>query len=233
MHRRLAPVFFFALVASAGASAATSQPADLQAAFVNVDDPAVKEIRRVGERAVVWAANSVGDDASSSFVSYSPAGAVKFCHLKDLPKSGPVLPNLPQITAIKLTSLRLRNPANAPDAAEKLVLEHIRKGIETGGFPPILLMQRIDNPDGTKEWRVYRSLMVKPQCLACHGPAGSQSADLRAVLQDGYPSDAAVGYSAGEWRGVVRATVSEVAPAKPAPALPGTQPTNAPAPSRR
>ncbi len=211
----------------------SSPPADLHAVFVNVDDPAVTEIRSLGEKAVAWAASSVADDAASSIVAFSPAGAVKYCHLKNLPASGPLLPDSPRITAIKLTSLRLRNPANAPDAAEKLALESMRADVEAKVALPRLLVQRIDHSNGTKEWRVYRPLIAVARCEACHGSTRWQSAELRDTLQARYPSDVAVDYTAGDWRGMASATVSDAPAARAVQITQEAQPTGKSAPTQR
>jgi hypothetical protein len=127
---------------------------------------------------------------------------------------------MPRIKGMKLTSLKLRNPANAPDAAEKLALENVKTGLDAGN-PPSLLVQKVTLPSGAVEWRVYKPLANIRQCGSCHAKPEEMPEDLRAALAKKYPSDQATGYSLGEWRGLVRVTVADPAPpAPPAPAAP-------------
>jgi len=122
---------------------------------------------------------------------------------------------MPQIKAAKRTSFQVRNPANAPDAAEKLALDHVQREIDGSNAPPKILVQRIDR-EGKIEWRVYRPIGLLPNCVICHGDADSMPSALRATLEIRYPEDKAVGYSAGQWRGLIRVTVA-APPAAPKP----------------
>ncbi len=198
---------------------ATPPPTLRQAIFVNPDDPSVREVRRIGETAATWISRRLINEAASSVVVHSPIRGLGVCHLLDLPESGPLLPELPRVTAIKRTSLRLRNPANAPDALEGQALDRIRTSIEAGAPPPPLLLQRVDYANGAREWRVYQPVTVGLQCAACHGLPEAQPENLRAVLRERYPTDAAVGYRWGEWRGLIRVTVAD-APAAGEPGSP-------------
>ena len=51
--------------------------------------------------------------------------------------------------------------------------------------------------------RYFAPILVKAQCLACHGNVGQQVADsTHSLLQSRYPADAATGYKEGELRGI-------------------------------
>ncbi len=203
-----------AALAVASAPAAEPTSAAPRVVFVAPDDPTAAEIRVVGERALAWAAGSIAAEAGSSIASHSLADALAICHLKGVPARGAPLPAHPRITALKRTSLKLRNPANAPDPAEQLALARVAAELAAGRPLPAVLVQRLGQPEAAPEWRVYRPVTVTARCAACHGPADGQSIDLRAALSRLYPADAAVGYAPGEWRGLVRVTVSP----PPAPA---------------
>lgn len=204
----LAAGLFAALVAADGMAAPPSPPALREAVFVSPDDPSVQEIRRIGETAATWVARRLINEAASSVVVHSAVDGLGVCHLLNLPAGGPPLPQLPRVTAIKRTSLRLRNPANAPDALEGQALDRIRITIEAKSPPPLLL-QRLDYVNGRREWRVYQPVTIGPQCTACHGPAEFQPDNLRAALRERFPADAAVGYHWGDWRGLIRVTVAD------------------------
>jgi hypothetical protein len=196
--------------------AATGLAAEAQASFVEPSTPEVRSVRDTGDRAIDRLAYTMVTDIMSAVARDGPVKALDVAHLKGLPTTGGTVAGLPRITAMKLTSLKVRNPANAPDPAEKLALDRVQSDLEAG-TPPAVLVQRVDLPGEAHEWRVYKPLAVLKDCVACHGRSESQSAELRAALQQRYPDDQAIGYRAGELRGLFRVTVAEPSPAAPPP----------------
>jgi mono/diheme cytochrome c family protein len=185
----------------------------LKATFAEADTPEVAEIRKLGEAAINRLATQLVREVTSAMAKDGPEGAVETCHLKAVPITNGTVAGLPRITAMKRTSFRLRSPANAPDAAEKIALDHIQQLLDNGDSPPPLLVQRVEAPPAAPEWRVYKPLGIMPKCLACHGDSAGQSEALKTKLAALYPGDKASNYSAGEWRGLIRVTVAD-APAK-------------------
>lgn len=204
----------FAATAVTPAAMADSAPA-LKARFVTDNTPEVAEVRRLGEDAINRLAVTFVREVTSAVAKDGPEGAVDACHLKALPVTNGTIAGLSRITAMKRTSLKLRNPANAPDAAEQLALDYIRQQMENGEAPSPVLVQRVEIPASAPEWRVYKPLGVASKCLVCHGDPAAQSAALRAKLNARYPADQATGYQAGEWRGLLRVTVADAPPKKP------------------
>jgi hypothetical protein len=224
----IAPLF--AAESNTSAPAESAPPPPVKAVFVDPDDPVAADYRALGEKAIDRLAYSLVTEVSSAVARGGLAAGMRVAHLKTVPSSGAVIPDMPRIVAWKRTSLRLRDVSNSPDPAERLVLKLIRSDIEEGNSPPKLLVQRVDHPDGAKEWRVYRPVGVARQCLACHGDADSMAVELRDLVQTRYPADEAMGYSAGEWRGIMRVTVADAPP----PASPTPQsPVKAPPPKKK
>lgn len=208
--------------AHAASSAAPVSPtpsaaSDLQAVFVDPAAPEVAEIRTLGERAINRVGVSMVSEVKLAVAKDGPEKAVEVCHLKALPMTGKVIDDMPRITAVKRTSLQLRNPANAPDAADQLALRKVQLDIERGENPPKVLVQRIDLPGAAREWRVYRPIGVAQQCVVCHGERENLSPGLRQRLEERYPNDQATGYTIGQWRGLIRVTVAEASPPAKAP----------------
>lgn len=193
------------------------------AVFIESVSPATKEIQMVGEAAIDRLAVTLVSEIRYALAKTTAEEAVDVCHLKKLPQTGDRITGLPRIRNFKLTSLRVRAPANEPDAADRLALDHIDAALNRGDSPPKVLLQRIDQPGGSVEWRVYRPLGLLPQCATCHGDPADQSAALREKLAVRYPGDRATGYSAGEWRGLLRVTVDPAPP--PASAKQTPRPT--------
>jgi len=202
------------LVALAGTAALVSplraaDPAPaVQARIIAADNPEVADIRQAGETAITRIAYNLVREVNTALAKDGPEAAADICHLKDLPMTKGTVGGMPRITALKLTSLKVRSGNNAPDSADKQVLAYIQDQMNNGDAPASLLIQRVEGP-GTPEWRVYKPLGVMPKCLACHGDPAEQSPALRTKLGARYPKDQATGYTAGEWRGVVRVTVAE------------------------
>ncbi|MDQ5978839.1 MAG: hypothetical protein QG602_1813 [Verrucomicrobiota bacterium] len=192
-----------ALLTAAGAA-----EADPRIIFIDPAAPEAAAVRQAGEAASARVATRLITELTAALGAGGPEKAVDVCHTRALPLTKEPLPGLPQVTAVKRTSLRLRNPANAPDPAEQAALDRIAALVADGKPAPALLIQKIETTGtAAPEWRLYRSFGIQPACLACHGTTESQSSSLRALLRERYPQDAATGYAVGDWRGLVRVTV--------------------------
>lgn len=211
--------FLFIMPLIGGIAAPASSP-KLLAHFVTTDTPEAAEIQRIGEQAINYLANVMIREVTQAMANAGPETAVDICHLKALTITKGAIAGLPRITAIKRTSLKLRNPANAPDEAELLVLTYIQQQLEDGEPLAGTLIQQIESPPAALEWRVYKPLGVMHKCLVCHGDPAEQSPALRTKLNSLYPTDQAAGYHAGEWRGVIRVTVAAASLKLPAATLP-------------
>ncbi len=96
---------------------------------------------------------------------------------------------------VSRTSLKVRNPDNAPDARERAVLELWRNRIEAG--TPASALEPFASDSDDFLW--MKPIVAEPPCLMCHG------SDVPAAVADAiaarYPQDRATGYSAGDLRG--------------------------------
>ncbi len=104
---------------------------------------------------------------------------------------------------VRRVGTRVRNAASGrPDAWELAGLEQFAQRLRAGEPAEALSVAAVlEDADGATRLRWMRPIVTGPMCLTCHGPAESQSAELRAALRRGYPEDAAVGYAPGELRG--------------------------------
>lgn len=98
------------------------------------------------------------------------------------------------------TSLRLRNPENAPDDWELKVLQLFQAKI-AGGTDPLRLehYEVTTTAEGEKLFRYMKPIMTTELCLGCHGNDVKQ--DVKAEIARYYPEDKALGYKLGELRG--------------------------------
>ncbi len=101
------------------------------------------------------------------------------------------------------TSLKLRNPKNAPDAWETEVLHQFAKRRANGEGPNTLAYKEVVEENGVKYFRFMKGIVMPPMakmpCLMCHGE--NIDPNIAAKLDELYPNDKARGYKAGQVRG--------------------------------
>ena len=103
------------------------------------------------------------------------------------------------------TALRLRNPDNAPDPVELIVLRDFLKRAAAG--EPLAKMEHAGEEIGADAGKVFRYMKAIPTgelCLACHGE--KIDATVEARIQELYPEDHARGFNAGDIRGAFTIT---------------------------
>ncbi len=98
---------------------------------------------------------------------------------------------------IRRTSLRYRNPENAPDAWELAWLKQFEEKLVGGELPADV--HEIDDARG--ELRYLRPIVMGTGCLLCHGAADQLDGEIKRQLADRYPQDRATGYALGDVRG--------------------------------
>lgn len=97
------------------------------------------------------------------------------------------------------TSLKTRNPGNAPDAWELAVLRRFEARKAAGEDPAAIDYAEVVEVDGRKSFRYMKAIPTKGVCLRCHG------ADLEPTVAEKldalYPEDRARGFAEGDIRG--------------------------------
>jgi hypothetical protein len=174
--------------------------------FVDAADPAVADIAQAGYRAIDQVGTKLVSETTRELAAKDTQLAVAVLHLKhlEMPKTAP---GAPKITAVKRTSLHIRNPANTPDGADRAALVKISDQLSDEGTAAKMLVQKIEQEGKPVEWRVYRPIAVSKSCLACHGDPSKFAPGVKEALDQQYPLDQATDYSAQSWRGVIRVNV--------------------------
>jgi hypothetical protein len=125
-----------------------------------------------------------------------PVAAIEVCKVK-----------APQIAtelstggwSVRRTSLKVRNPANAPDAFEEKVLQDFEAKRVEGWDHDRLAYYKMQEIGTRIEYRYLKAIPTQEQCLVCHGEHIPD--DVRAKLDALYPGDQARGFKAGDIRG--------------------------------
>lgn len=94
---------------------------------------------------------------------------------------------------LKQTSLKLRNPDNAPDEFERRILKMFEDEKNLKDYGEISLIH------GEKFFLYMFPLVVKESCLKCHG----DKEKIPAVIKEKYKEDTATDYKLGDIRGAI------------------------------
>lgn len=174
--------------------------------FADPNDAALADIVKTGYKAIDEVGSKLVSETNKELASKETHLAVSVLHLKNaqLPKADA---GMPAITAVKRTSLHIRNPLNAPDAADRAALMKISDQMTEEGTIAKVIVQKVEQEGKPAEWRVYRPIAVSKSCLACHGDPTKFAPGVKKALDEQYPMDQATDYSAQSWRGVLRVSL--------------------------
>ncbi|QQS55592.1 MAG: DUF3365 domain-containing protein [Candidatus Competibacteraceae bacterium] len=127
-----------------------------------------------------------------------PANGITVCH----DQAGQIATDLGSKLdmIVGRTSLKIRNPGNAPDNWELAVLKQF-EARKAQGEPADKLefFAVIEDDQGQKTFRYMKAIPTGALCLACHG--GKLDPEVDAKLKALYPNDTARGFKEGDLRG--------------------------------
>jgi hypothetical protein len=145
-------------------------------------------------RAAVGALKKSLKEALVTALKTGPEAAIEVCAAQ-----APVLASKASTGGVVVgrSALKLRNPANAPapwvgDALKKLAAKPV------DGESLVVDL-------GKGKFGYAETVLTQPMCLTCHGPA--VAAPVAKLLAARYPADQALGFNAGDFRGVFWAEV--------------------------
>lgn len=102
------------------------------------------------------------------------------------------------------TSLKTRNPDNAPDSWERDVLEKFEERKRSGeAVQPMAFFEEVSE-NGQASFRFMKAIPTGKVCLSCHGQAIKP--EVIAKLNKDYPQDKARGFKLGDIRGAFTIT---------------------------
>lgn len=105
---------------------------------------------------------------------------------------------------LKQTSLKLRNPNNAPDEWEEKIL----KLFDASDYPKGIGFGEILVTGDRKIYRYMKPIYIEKACLECHSTKEKIRPEIRKFLEGRYPNDHAFGYNVGDVRGGISIIVS-------------------------
>jgi hypothetical protein len=157
-------------------------------------DERVSPAQRAARAAAAEFGATLTRTLTSAMAQGGPVAAINVCSAK--------APRIADFVAAKhgvnvsRTSRRYRNPGNAPESWQQVVLEAWQASLEQGTEPATL--EYFDD-QATTGYRYMRPIMTQTLCLSCHGT--NLDPPVSEAIQVLYPDDLARGYSVGELRG--------------------------------
>lgn len=144
----------------------------------------------------------LGATLKEQIAKAGPEGAVSVC--RDV---APEIANelsLEHGWKVTRVGTRVRNTMiGMPDPWEQDVLEAFKERASKGEkYSDMSHSEVVIEPAG-KYFRFMKAIGVQQQCLTCHGGEAQIPDTIKALLEDKYPHDEAVGYAAGDLRGAV------------------------------
>ncbi|WP_456342911.1 Tll0287-like domain-containing protein [Thermovibrio sp.] len=132
--------------------------------------------------------------------------AIEFCAGKAEELTAKVNKEL-VVVRVKRVSDKYRNPKNRPDKLDLAVIKEFKEKLKEGKLPPYEIKRIKLNG---KEYLVYyKPILVAPFCLNCHGEPTRMNPEVLRVIKEKYPQDRALGYRAGQLRGVFKVLIPE------------------------
>ena len=126
-----------------------------------------------------------------------PMAAISVCR----DEAGPIAAEISSVSGwtVGRTALRVRNPANAPDAWERQILEGFAMAAEDGANVAGLSFQETTGSGDARRWRYMKAIPTGPMCIVCHG--SNIDPALAEAIRTSYPEDQATGFTPGSLRG--------------------------------
>jgi hypothetical protein len=187
----------------AGSVAVAAEPAEVDPQVVGREDEVPPEVREKMRAAALDLMGSLKSRLVQELQEGGPASAVSVCsevaqEIADKHSS--------ESMHVRRVSLKVRNPADTPDAWERGRLQDWHRLHAEGELPGE--QYYVLEHDGRREARYLKPIMIQKPCLNCHGPEDRLSEEVKQRLRTLYPNDEATGYEVGDLRGAVSVRAS-------------------------
>ena len=158
-------------------------------------EPAMEDYRKQGMNYSLAVQGKLGKTLQAKIQETGPAGAIEFCNVKALA----ITDSLSQTLGASISRItdQPRNPRNRANAEENKYMSNYRAALASGQTPEPLIVRQ----DSLTYF--YYPILTNNLCLQCHGQPNSDIApEVYSRIQQLYPQDMAVAYSANELRGL-------------------------------
>lgn len=187
---RYASTLVLGAILATGIAFARPQPADEQ--------PGVSAEVKASRDAARQFGGALKEALQQAIKTGGPVNGIAVCHDQANQIATDLGSKLDMI--VGRTSLKTRNPGNAPDNWELAVLKQF-EARKAQGEPADKLefFAVIEDDQGQKTFRYMKAIPTGALCLACHGDKLDPEVDAK--LKALYPNDTARGFKEGDLRG--------------------------------
>lgn len=159
----------------------------------NFNDSNHSALIEKAENAIMVFQKALKGELMAAMQKGGPKAAVEICNEKAPQIAEKV--NLNENVTIRRTSLKVRNPGNAPDEWERQTLENFEKRKANG--ENINAIKAYKNAGDTFVY--MKPIPMMGMCASCHGT--NISKPLYSHIKEFYPDDKAIGFDIGDIRG--------------------------------
>jgi len=156
----------------------------------------LEELTATSRKLIAQFADQLKSELSHALQDGGPLNAIAMCKLKT-PEIA--LANSIDGWIIRRTSLKTRNPQNAPDDFELKILKEFEEKKLAGQDINQLAYYKMTEVGNQSEFRYIKAIPVGEICLQCHGQ--DLSTQLINQLDTQYPEDKARNFKLGDIRG--------------------------------
>ncbi|MGY6561685.1 MAG: Tll0287-like domain-containing protein [Luteibaculaceae bacterium] len=158
-----------------------------------------EKLLHIGDSLTTLAFKTLSKNLQEKMEEGAPLEAIEFCQTHALDLTHVDYPNL----TIKRAAIRNRNYKNAADSLELEVKDLYAAALLNGkDIKPVTLF-------GNAEAHYFKPILMMPLCLQCHGSPGDEIApETLRKINDLYPNDKAIGFKAGDLRGIWHLTLA-------------------------
>lgn len=178
---------------------------------VSISEPTNEELIKIvpkGNEISTALMKSLKAELKSAITEGGFEQAIDVCNLKALPITNKITEIAGSNIQIKRTTLKYRNPENAPDEVEKTALDHFQMLLDQNENLPDHFVQKVTKQD-VVQYYFYKPLIIENVCLGCHGNPENMDTKLLNQIAQYYPEDKATGYSEGDFRGLISVIIPE------------------------
>jgi len=156
----------------------------------------MNEATLAGDQIATVAFQSLSGHLKGAMQSGGIVNALNYCNINALPLTDSLSNNFD--VEIKRTSTKLRNQLNQADSLEIYMLDLYQQILKMK--KPMVGKALLAKDQNV---RYFAPIIIKSQCLSCHGTVGQQVSDSTyQLIKTKYPDDTATEYFEGQLRGI-------------------------------
>ncbi|WP_456455672.1 Tll0287-like domain-containing protein [Thermovibrio sp.] len=168
----------------------------------NLNKEEKERVVSLGEMAVKRLMTQLKTNLGMALKEGGFAKAVDFCAGKAQELTAKVNKELVVVKVSRLSD-KYRNPKNRATGEDLKVIEELKEKLKEGSLPKYVIRKE------GNYFVYYKPIIVAPFCLNCHGDPTRMNPEVLRVLREKYPQDRALGYKAGQLRGVFKVVIPE------------------------